>query len=253
MSESSLLLLILFRLMTANASIQKNFKTDKKVPLLRFADIISTHHVHSEMGCSLRCLNEVTCVGFKYKHGVNSPSVNCQLSNTTGENNMVDDDDQGWVYFVDIKTKLQTGVNEKISTIATLTTTQVTPTTLPQDKECFGYQWLNESNRNRNYSGSDLHCDNGLSGWYRFGGGAGIKMPTLCVPKERCGTHGSGWMDGGHPTVADGNVTRKVCFNWNDNCCFVSTNIEVVNCGQYYVYKLKKHAWCHSRYCGSDN
>ena len=76
------------------------------VPLLRFADIISTHHVHSEMECSFRCLNEPTCVGFKYKHGVSSPSVNCQLSNTTAENNMIDDDGQGWVYFVDIKTKL---------------------------------------------------------------------------------------------------------------------------------------------------
>ena len=80
------------------------------VPLLRFADIISTHHVHSEMECSFRCGNEETCVGFKYKHGVSSPSVNCQLSNNTGENNMVDDDDQGWVYFVEIKTKLQTRV-----------------------------------------------------------------------------------------------------------------------------------------------
>jgi hypothetical protein len=76
------------------------------VPLLTFADIISTYNVHSERGCSFRCLNEPTCVGFKYKHGVNSPSVNCQLSNSTGENDMADDDDQGWVFFVDIKSKL---------------------------------------------------------------------------------------------------------------------------------------------------
>ena len=80
-----------------------------KVPLLRFTDIISTHHVHSEMDCLFHCVNEVTCVGFKYKHGVTSPLVNCQLSNTTGENNMTDDDDQGWVYFVEIKTRLVRG------------------------------------------------------------------------------------------------------------------------------------------------
>ena len=79
--------------------------------LLRFADIISTHHVHSQLDCSFCCGNEATCVGFKYKHGVSSPSVNCQLSNTTGENNRVDDDDQGWVYFVEIKTKLRTRVS----------------------------------------------------------------------------------------------------------------------------------------------
>ena len=127
----------LFQLMTASASIQKIFKKDKKgvhywlafyssglgcwsihnwhiaiydfiiiVPLLDLRDIISALHVHSEISCSFGCLKEPTCVGFKYKHGVNSPSVNCQLSNSTGKNNMADDDDQGWVYFVDIKSKL---------------------------------------------------------------------------------------------------------------------------------------------------
>ena len=78
------------------------------VPLLRFADIISTYHVHFEMVCSFRCGIESTYVGFKNKYGVSSPSVNCQLSNTTGENSTVDNDDQGWVYFVDIKTKQRT-------------------------------------------------------------------------------------------------------------------------------------------------
>ena len=252
MSASHLSLLILFGLMTANASIQiqKIFEKERKVPLLRFSDIISTHYVYTEMDCSLLCLNEATCVGFKYKHGVSSQSVNCQLSNTTGENDMVGDDDQGWVYFVDIEAKL---VSQKISTIATLTTTQVTPTILLQYNECFGYQWLNESNRNQNYSGSDVSCDSSLSGWYRFGGGAGIKMPTACVPKNRCGTHATGWMNGTHPTVVDSNVTRKVCYNWKHNCCLWSNSIKVVNCGQYYVYKLSKPSGCSLRYCGSDN
>ena len=138
---SSLFLLVLFGVMTANASIQKIFKKDRQgflsypffkwiycvlglaiidglsktdigfnyflaVPLLRFADIISIHYVDSEIDCSFRCLKEPTCVGFKYKHGVNSPSVNCQLSNSTGENDMADDDDQGWMFFVDITSKL---------------------------------------------------------------------------------------------------------------------------------------------------
>ena len=241
--------------MTANASIQKNFKIDKKVPLLRFADIISTHHVHSEMDCSFRCVNEATCVGFKYKHGVSSPSVNCQLSNTTGEKIMMDDDDddQGWVYFVDIEARL---VSEKIGTIETLTTTQVNPTTLLKHNECFGYQWLNESNRNQKYSGSDRHCDGGFSGsfsgWYRFGGGAGIKIATSCVPEYRCGAVAPGWMNGTHPTGADGNVTRKVCYH-DVTCCRFSNNIEVVNCGQYYLYKLSKLPSCPLRYCGSYN
>ena len=50
-------------------------------------------------------------------------------------------------------------------------------------------------------------CDNQLAeGWYRFVGAAGTKMPTTRVPAYRCGTHWSGWLNGSHPTVEDGEV-----------------------------------------------
>ena len=100
-----------------------------------------------------------------------------------------------------------------------------------------------------------MKCDKGLStGWYRFGGGAGTKMSTSCVSERRCGTHATGWMNGAHPTVADGMVTRKVCYHWYSNCCSWSNGIEVVNCGLYYVYKLSRPPYgCDLRYCGSDN
>ena len=126
---------------------------------------------------------------------------------------------------------------------------------LPQYKDCFGYKWLNESNRNKEYSQREYISDhNHPTGWYRFGGGAGIKMPTSCVPAPRCGTSATGWMNGTHPTVAQGKVTRKVCYNWENNCCLRSNNIEVVNCGQYYVYELSPPPGTgHLRYCGSDN
>ena len=63
------------------------------------------------------------------------------------------------------------------------------------------YKWLRESNRNQKYSQHEHNCDNSLSsGWYRFGGEAGIKMPTSCVPTHRCGTDVAGWMNGAHPT-----------------------------------------------------
>ncbi len=90
-------------------------------------------------------------------------------------------------------------------------------------------------------------------GWYRFGGGAGIKMATTCVPKYRCGANVPGWMNDAHPTVAQGNVTRKVCFHWDTSCCLWSNYIEVVNCGLYYIYKLMPTFTCNLRYCGSDN
>jgi hypothetical protein len=78
-------------------------------------------------------------------------------------------------------------------------------------------------------------------------------MPTTCVSKYRCGTSATGWMNGAHPTVANGKVTRKVCYSWAGNCCNWSNNVEVVNCGQYYVYKLSPSPDCNLRYCGSDN
>ena len=79
-------------------------------------------------------------------------------------------------------------------------------------------------------------------------------MPTSCVPKNRCGTDATGWMNGVHPRVAQGKVTRKVCYHWYDNCCKWSNNMEVVNCGLFYVYKLSRPSGgCHLRYCGSDN
>ena len=34
-------------------------------------------------------------------------------------------------------------------------------------------------------------------------------MPTQCVPSTRCGTIHSGWLKGGHPTLADGEVLSE--------------------------------------------
>ena len=73
------------------------------------------------------------------------------------------------------------------------------------------------------------------------------------VLNNRCGADASGLMNGAHPTVADGKVIRRVGYNWRIVCCDKSNNIEVVNCGQYYVYKLNKTPGCYYRYCGSDN
>jgi hypothetical protein len=78
-------------------------------------------------------------------------------------------------------------------------------------------------------------------------------MPSSCVPRKGCGVLGSGWMNGAHPAVADGKVTRKVCYHNVSGCCSFSNDIEVVNCGQYYVYNLSPPRVCDSRYCGSYN
>ena len=87
-------------------------------------------------------------------------------------------------------------------------------------------------------------------GWYRFTGGAGDRLPESCPVKRRCGTHAPGWLDGKHPTVVEGVVTRQVCYHWSSNCCNWKNNIKVKNCGAFYVYELQKPPVCSLRYCG---
>ena len=122
--------------------------------------------------------------------------------------------------------------------------------------ECFGYTTLNNQNRNVKYSAnSGLLCDSSIStGWYRFDGDAGDQMSTTCIPDgSKCSSHGVGYLNGAHPSVSEGKVTRQVCFGWAGSCCSFSKNIEVINCGElFYVYKLVSTGSCYYRYCGVD-
>ena len=121
--------------------------------------------------------------------------------------------------------------------------------------ECQNCGSLNSYTRKITYSGSTSYCDSGIGpGWFRFEGSAGTRMATSCPPTSRCGTVATGWLNGGHPTVADGQVSRQVCFHYSGNCCLWSTNIKVRNCGSYYVYYLSgtPSGHCYLRYCGTN-
>ena len=120
--------------------------------------------------------------------------------------------------------------------------------------ECQNYGSLNSGERKITYTTRRYNCDNGIGpGWFRFEGSAGTRMQTSFPPKRRCNTAATGWLIGGHPTVADGQVTRTVCFHWDSNCCLWSTNIKVRNCGSYYVYYLSGTGnGCSLRYCGTN-
>ena len=100
---------------------------------------------------------------------------------------------------------------------------------------------------------NNLRCDDNLvTGWYRIQGAAGDRMPDKCVLQYRCGTKYPGWLDGTHPTVAEGVVTRVVCYNkWGSGCCSSRDIIKVKNCSSYYVYELQKPPSCNLRYCGN--
>ncbi|CAH3182513.1 unnamed protein product [Porites lobata] len=119
--------------------------------------------------------------------------------------------------------------------------------------ECQSYVSLNAADRKITYPNYNTYCDDAIGpGWYRFEGSSGTRMPTSCPPKNRCNTHAPGWLNGGHPTIADGQVSRTVCFHWSSNCCEWSTNIKVRNCGSHYVYYLSGTPVCSLRYCGTN-
>ena len=75
-------------------------------------------------------------------------------------------------------------------------------------------------------------------------------MPGKCPVVNRCNTDATGWLNDPHPTVSDGITTRKVCYHWVGDCCRWSNTIEVLNCGDFYIYKLVPPPACALRYCG---
>ena len=118
---------------------------------------------------------------------------------------------------------------------------------------CTNYTVLSEADRAQgnaqppyNRNDSDL-----VTGWYRFQGAAGDRMPDKCVLKYRCGTKRPVWLNGSHPTVTEGVVTRTVCYSGSRTCCFSSNIIKVKNCSSYYVYELQRTTHQNSRYCGN--
>ena len=121
---------------------------------------------------------------------------------------------------------------------------------------CTNYTVLNETDRAQGnallpQNGSD---NNLVTGWYRFQGAAGDRMPDKCVVRWRCGTRYPGWLCGEHPPGAGSVVTSKVCYGceWQrNNRCGKGHQIEVKNCSGYYVYELKKTPCNNSRYCGN--
>ena len=131
--------------------------------------------------------------------------------------------------------------------------------------QCLNYKILSNETRFIGYvDGTYSKCDSGLAtGWYRFMGNAGSKLldynPGLKPNTFGCKTHAAGWLNGQHPSIADGEVSRTVCFIWwqNNNIgdpilnCKWSTSIKIRNCGSYFVYYLVPTPVCWLRYCGT--
>lgn len=72
-------------------------------------------------------------------------------------------------------------------------------------------------------------------------GEAGNALAAIDVPpKDTCGTKVQLYLAENHPTPSDGVVTRKVCAASGHNNCKHRKNIQVINCGVFYLYKLVK-------------
>ena len=118
--------------------------------------------------------------------------------------------------------------------------------------ECVHYMSLDDDSRRVGYVWTGQHiCDNDLAeGWYRFLNNK--RLSSQCVKTHSCSTDNAGWLEGGHPSVLAGRVTRKVCFGIksSSSCpCSHHTYIMVRNCVSFYVYKLKPTPTCPLRYC----
>ena len=69
-------------------------------------------------------------------------------------------------------------------------------------------------------------------------------MPTSCVQQFHCGTHAPIWLNGVHPSIADGEVVRTACVNipsYNPLEVNISTFFILNDKGIYiYVNKMIK-------------
>ena len=117
---------------------------------------------------------------------------------------------------------------------------------------CSSYTLDTDMTRETTYYDGVNECDSAIGTvWTRFTDGANHNrmLPTRMPARYACDTHAPGYLVGEHPAVEDGEVTRKVCFHWNTNSCNWNSDIQVVNCGEYYVYELVNTPSCNLRYC----
>lgn len=111
---------------------------------------------------------------------------------------------------------------------------------------------VDSSNLN-DYNYCDYNVD--WNGWYRlFYNGQSAKMPNSCVRESRCGSQNPLWLNGSHPQLEEGVVTRKVCSPTLNDCCgYKSLPIQVKACpGNYYVYQFVRPLYC-AAYCSGDS
>ena len=88
--------------------------------------------------------------------------------------------------------------------------------------------------------------------WYRMPAGT-PRIPESSPGYIHCGTYGTGWLSGVHPTSPGARSNVKFCFDYGSNDCGYSNQGKVTNCGNYFVYYLENTPRCNLRYCATTN
>lgn len=118
---------------------------------------------------------------------------------------------------------------------------------------CQNYITLDDPSRSTENMEEGEECDENLWGWYRFVGEGGVRMSETCVDVFRCHASAPMWLNGAHPDLGDGIISHTACANWNENCCFWSSEVKVKACveesGIFHVYKFQGTPECSLRYC----
>ncbi|XP_048026674.1 pancreatic secretory granule membrane major glycoprotein GP2-like [Megalobrama amblycephala] len=130
----------------------------------------------------------------------------------------------------------------------------------PSVDPCYSYNSLDEpwrANKTLTDDYSNIRCDGDVNwnGWYRlFVNGQSAQMPESCVSYGMCGTYHAMWLNGLHPQLEDGVVTRHVCGSTSRDCCgYTFHPIQVKACpGNYYVYEFIRPRYC-AAYCAVTN
>ena len=84
-------------------------------------------------------------------------------------------------------------------------------------------------------------------------GNAGNALASKNAPSQgTCGTMVRLYLEDDHPFFGEGEVTMRVCAAEGDAACKYDMNIQVINCGAFYLYKLHDLRECSGnpwRYC----
>jgi len=216
--------------------------------------------------CEYRCYLDANCVSLNIKNKDPNGTHECELNNSTHLEHDGNLTDNQLYYYRGAENhcgKPQKKCQNNATCLSGFTSKKYRCVCSPgfegenceDDDVCHWqkYQNLSDAERKHDYVRTKYgKCDNKLNGWYRFQGAAGTKMVTTCPLEFHCDTAYPIWLSGGHSTVAEGTVPRKVCIHKSGKCCFNWFFIQVKNCSSYYIYKLDGLRDCDARYCSTD-